>query len=958
MRIRTFVAALALSAATLGGSVTQAQEPPADGDALVEEIAQALSPRQRIEQLFMVGFNGPQISEEVQQFIAQHNVGGVFLSRENCNVINGPRYDPSHCGFPSAEGLDTPEQVAILSQGLQETVCQATQGSVEGTDYCLPLFIAVDHEGDDRPSTRLLNGFTPVPSNMAIGATFDPEQAEIVGCIAGRELAAVGINMLFGPDLDILDSPRSGGPGDQGIRVFGGHPLWVAEMGSAYVRGIQECGKGRLATVAKHFPGHGRSTRRVDYEDVPVLAGKTLEQMGQVDLVPFAAVSQGRSGGSAVADGIMNSHLSYPGVGGCDGRTPVTFSPSCMQAFMGLPDFAAWRQGGGVTVIDDLASGAVQAYSRAKFGAYQQGTIALEALMAGNDVLPLIRPWQWESLGPTVDFLVGRYEADEQTRSRVDDAVRRVLALKQRLYPNLKPSVVTAATEYEGVVGQAVGASQVTSMTAKALTFIRPASLEEFLAAVPAPAVDERVLFIECWDDPTCAPPNPSDAPFYPALWPQGKLAALALEMFPGRILPENVKTIGFSELGAVLEGTDGDDVRKAVEEADWLVFAFLERDPGRFPDSEVLKDFLGRGPARFDLRSKKLAVFAFNSPYHLDAGDLQKVDLFVALYSKIEPSLRASLKTLFQDQTIFRDMGGRGSLPVDYIYGDFVLYDLNQQVEPDPTQRIQLAVEPEEPAPGEEFTVSLAQPLMARNGHRVPNGTTVQFTFELPDGTIEQASAVTMDGQAEARIASPQPGDVRISIESGELVWSQSQTVGTQATAPGVTPDEDGGSGGGGFPAMPLAAAVGAGPLAAGAVAVGVYILWRRRRQMRPVPEGRAPGTGVEGEPVREEPEPTADEELRVEMDTHRVFVRGREVVPALSREQYELLAYLHRNPGKLCDREEIIRRVWPEVEATGVSEEALDALVHRLRERLRAAGASRPLIVTVRGQGFRLET
>ena len=126
----------------------------------------------------------------------------------------------------------------------------------------------------------------------------------------------------------------------------------------------------------------------------------------------------------------------------------------------------------------------------------------------------------------------------------------------------------------------------------------------------------------------------------------------------------------------------------------------------------------------------------------------------------------------------------------------------------------------------------------------------------------------------------------------------------------------------------------------------------------MRPVPEGRAPGTGVEGEPVREEPEPTADEELRVEMDTHRVFVRGREVVPALSREQYELLAYLHRNPGKLCDREEIIRRVWPEVEATGVSEEALDALVHRLRERLRAAGASRPLIVTVRGQGFRLET
>ncbi|MEE8137541.1 MAG: glycoside hydrolase family 3 N-terminal domain-containing protein, partial [Thermoanaerobaculia bacterium] len=896
--------------------------------------------------------------EQVQQFIAQHKVGGVFLNRENCNVINGPSYDPSHCGFPSAESLDTPAQLAVLAQGLQETACQATQGLVEGTDYCLPLFIAVDHEGDDRPVTRLLNGFTPLPSNMAIGATFDSERAEAVGCIAGQELAAVGINMLFGPDLDVLDSPRSGGPGDQGIRVFGGHPLWVAEMGSAYVQGVQECGKGRLATVAKHFPGHGSSTRRVDYEDIPVLAGKTLEELGQVDLAPFAAVASGAPGESGVTDGIMNSHLSYPEVEGCDGRTPVTFSPSCMQAFLGLPDLAAWRQKGGVTVVDDLASGAVQAYARAKFGAYQQGTIALEALMAGNDVLPLIRPWQWEALGPTVDFLVDRYEADEQARSRVDDAVRRVLALKQRLYPNLEPNVVTAATEHNDVVGQAASASKMASLAAAALTFIRPASLEEFLATVPAPAVDERVLFIECWDDPTCAPPSPSDASGYPALWPQGKLATLALEMFPGRILPDKVKTIGFSELGAVLEGTGGGEVRNAVEEADWLVFALLERDPGRFPDSEVLKDFLGRGPAQFDLRSKKLVVFAFNSPYHLDAGELQKVDLFVAAYSKIEPSLRASLKTLFQDQTIFRDMGGQGSLPVDYIFGAYILYDLNQQVEADPAQRIELAVEPEEPGLGEEFTVTLVKPLLARNGHEVPNGTAVQFTFELPDGAIEQAAAVTRDGLVQASIASPQPGDVLITIASGELEWSQSQTVGTQGTGPvdGDTLSEGaGGGGGGGFPVVLVVAAAGGGPLAAGAVAAGLYLLWRRRGQMRPVLEAPSSDSGVEE--AAPKAQAGAQEELLVEADTHRVFLRGIEVVPPLSREQYDLLAYLHQNRGKLCVREEIIRRVWPEVEATGVSEEALDALVHRLRERLQTAGASRPLIVTVRGQGFRLD-
>jgi hypothetical protein len=92
------------------------------------------------------------------------------------------------------------------------------------------------------------------------------------------------------------------------------------------------------------------------------------------------------------------------------------------------------------------------------------------------------------------------------------------------------------------------------------------------------------------------------------------------------------------------------------------------------------LKDFLGRGPSLFDLRSKKVVVFAYNSPYHLDAGELRNVDLFIALYSKIEPSLRVSLRVLFQDPTILRGAAGRGSLPVDYIYGDYALYDLDEQ--------------------------------------------------------------------------------------------------------------------------------------------------------------------------------------------------------------------------------------------------------------------------------------
>jgi len=99
------------------------------------------------------------------------------------------------------------------------------------------------------------------------------------------------------------------------------------------------------------------------------------------------------------------------------------------------------------------------------------------------------------------------------------------------------------------------------------------------------------------------------------------------------------------------------------------------------------------------------------------------------------------------------------------------------------------------------------------------------------------------------------------------------------------------------------------------------------------------------------------AARDLSLDTATQRVFVKGKEILPPLSREQYALLEYLFQNAGKLCLRDGIIRNAWPDAYVAGVSDEALDALVHRVRERLRVAGASQVLIVTIRGRGFRLD-
>jgi DNA-binding response OmpR family regulator len=149
--------------------------------------------------------------------------------------------------------------------------------------------------------------------------------------------------------------------------------------------------------------------------------------------------------------------------------------------------------------------------------------------------------------------------------------------------------------------------------------------------------------------------------------------------------------------------------------------------------------------------------------------------------------------------------------------------------------------------------------------------------------------------------------------------------------------PSSDGGSG---VPWALVVAPAGAAGLAAWAWVA--LLLYRRRRRAEPAAVSVA---------TVEAPRPP----LWVDVKTGRVFFEGKEL--SLSGEQYRLLAFLSQNAGRLCSKDEVVTAVWPNIEAVGVSEEAIDSLVHRVRERLRQAGASRQFIVTVRGQGYRLD-
>jgi DNA-binding winged helix-turn-helix (wHTH) protein len=96
-----------------------------------------------------------------------------------------------------------------------------------------------------------------------------------------------------------------------------------------------------------------------------------------------------------------------------------------------------------------------------------------------------------------------------------------------------------------------------------------------------------------------------------------------------------------------------------------------------------------------------------------------------------------------------------------------------------------------------------------------------------------------------------------------------------------------------------------------------------------------------------------------RLVMDgkSRRVWVNQIQVVPPLSAQQFRLLALLYDNQGQVISRIDLVTAVWGEEQAAGVSDQALDALIRRLRDRLSALDPEQSYIDTVRGHGVRLD-
>ena len=267
----------------------------------VETILASMSLDEKISQMIIPAirtWEGHSVTElsavpGLQEALRRHQYGGILLFGQNVTGTG---------------------QVTRLIADLQANNLRA-----ENVSAHVPYFMPVDQEGG--AVVRLVSG-TRMTGSMAIGATGDRAAANALatGQLIGRELAAVGWNVDFAPDVDVNSNPANP---VIGTRAFSDDPAVVAELGRAFARGLRD--NGVIATY-KHFPGHGDTG--TDSHIGTATVRKTYEELRATELAPFrAAIENG-------AELIMTAHITFPlidkevvfGDGETKGYYPATMS--------------------------------------------------------------------------------------------------------------------------------------------------------------------------------------------------------------------------------------------------------------------------------------------------------------------------------------------------------------------------------------------------------------------------------------------------------------------------------------------------------------------------------------------------------------------------------------------------------------------------------------------------------
>jgi len=337
----------------------------------VSEMMARLSLREKIGQTVVL--NEPDIRNvgDLTAFFSRYPVGGMFVGSE---VIKDA--EDSRAGVTART-----RELAAANAGL-------------------PLVFASDMENG---CGSMVEGLTPFPHQMALGATGSEKLAYDYGRYTALESRSVGVQWTFSPVADLnvnRFNPITN------IRSVGDDPALAKRLLVNVVKGMQDHG---LAACAKHFPGDG-----MDYRDQHQTT--TVNPLSKAEWMQMHGGVFKRLIDEGVYT-IMTGHITLPAcqtVFKDDRFLPATLSHELSTVL--LKQELGFK---GVIVSDALTMGGFIKW-------FERTQSLIECFKAGSDML------LWPDLA-YFDAMEKAIESGEVSMVRLDDAVGRVLVMKEKL---------------------------------------------------------------------------------------------------------------------------------------------------------------------------------------------------------------------------------------------------------------------------------------------------------------------------------------------------------------------------------------------------------------------------------------------------------------------------------------------------------------------------------------------
>ncbi|MED3712116.1 glycoside hydrolase family 3 N-terminal domain-containing protein [Peribacillus frigoritolerans] len=581
----------------------------------IQEIVENMTIDEKVGQMLMPDFRNWQkqgetkatgfieMNSEVESIIKKYHLGGVILFAENV--------------------VDT-EQTVRLTDGLQ----------MASPD--LPLFITIDQEGGI--VTRLQTG-TNLPGNMALGAARQESYAYQSGEIIGKELSSLGINVNFGPSVDVNNNP--GNP-VIGVRSFSSDPDLVSKLGIQMIKGLQN--QNMIATT-KHFPGHGDTA--VDSHYGLPLVSHDKERLRSIELLPFQrAIDAG-------VDMMMTAHVQFPAfddttyISKKDGQeimVPATLSQKVITGLlredMGFD---------GVVVTDALNMKAIAD----NFG--QEEAVVL-ALKSGVDIA--LMPAQVNSLqmekniASVFNAVKASVASGEIPLNQVNQSVTRILELKVKrgiLNPEDTPIDKKIETALQ-VVGNEDHLKNERKMAEDAITLLK----NEHKTLPFKPNKNDKVLILAPFDD-------------------QVESMSRSISELADKKKIKKVQITGMSFSGKSFT----DQVARLIDESDFVITGsyIVKNDPAvndgviddSIQDSSKWATAFPRAVMNHaKKKDKEFVLMSLRNPY--DVANFEEAKAILAVYGfkgysngrYRQPNIPAGISTIFGESR------PKGTLPVD----------------------------------------------------------------------------------------------------------------------------------------------------------------------------------------------------------------------------------------------------------------------------------------------------